>query len=139
MDTKIFILDSLCPVGHHGGMTPLEKDSSKGFNAEVAAVLRGERAIQRMTYEEIEERTGISRSTIIRVLNAKRMMDLSYLSSLCEALGLSIEKVIETASSRSKSKYGNPYGLKLITQSDMRLAAKNNPGPAADINEEDYL
>lgn len=117
-------------------MTPVEKDASRGFNAEVAAVLRGERAIQRVTYEDLEERTGISRSTIIRVLNAKRMLDLSYLAALCEALGLSMNEVIEKASERAQSEYGNIYGLDNKSDEFALAAKKRERGP--EPSEEDY-
>ena len=80
------------------GMNNNSNDRQLG--AAVVAVLRGERAAQRITYDELSERSGLDRSTVLRMLNNQRDLKMSQLSALCSALKLSVVDVMRQAQAR---------------------------------------
>lgn len=78
-------------------MTPIEMDPGKGLNGAIAGQLRAERSRARVTFDELHERTDVSRRTLIRLLNGERQISMAALESICEALGLSPSDVIASA------------------------------------------
>lgn len=59
------------------------------LSAAVAAQLRAERAAAQLTFDELAQRSGISRFTIMRLLNEHRTMDMSQFAAMCDGLDLS--------------------------------------------------
>ena len=68
----------------------------------VAAVLRGERAAQRITFDELAVRSDLDKSTVLRMLNNQRDMKMAQFSALCGALGVSSVDVMAAAEARVK-------------------------------------
>ena len=68
----------------------------------VAAVLRGERAAQRITFDELAVRSDLDKSTVLRMLNNQRDMKMAQFSALCGALGVSSVDVMAAAEERVK-------------------------------------
>ena len=58
--------------------------------AAFAAQLRAERAVANMSQDELAKRTGISKSTILRLEAGTRVMDTAQLGAICRALGITI-------------------------------------------------
>lgn len=58
--------------------------------AAFADQLRAERAVAGMSQDELAKRTGISKSTILRLEAGSRVMDTAQLGEICRALGISI-------------------------------------------------
>lgn len=80
-----------------------------------------------MSQRQLSEASGITRSTLSRIIGTNvQAADLNELESLCAALGVSPEMVVDDA---ARSLEQSPYGL----------AAKHDPGVGADINDEDYF
>ena len=81
-------------------MSPIDKDPNSGMNAALAATLRAERAAKRMTIDQLADRSGIPKRTLIRLINAERSLNIEHAVSLAEALDLPIEILIERAKAR---------------------------------------
>lgn len=88
------------PQGYDWGMTPIEKDPARGLNAAIAAELRAERAASRMSFDELAERTGISKRTLLRLLNGERAVTMAYLETICEELGVTMSAIAARAEAR---------------------------------------
>jgi transcriptional regulator with XRE-family HTH domain len=58
--------------------------------AAFAAQLRAERAVAGVSQDELARRTGISKSTILRLESGERVMDTAQLGAICRALGIAI-------------------------------------------------
>lgn len=82
------------------GMSPLEKRPDSGLNAAVAAVLRGRKAEERLTNQELAERAGIPVVSVQRYLDAKRPIPVSVLLALAEAMGTTPAHVVDAAAER---------------------------------------
>lgn len=78
-------------------MTPIEMDHGKGLNGAIAGELRAERSRKRVTFDELHERTDISRRSLIRLLNGERAINMASLESICRALKVSPSDVIARA------------------------------------------
>jgi len=72
----------------------------KGWNGAVAAVLRGERAAQAMTIEELADRASIPAVSVQRFLAARRAMSIEVMASLAGALRMDMAEVITLAQQR---------------------------------------
>lgn len=70
------------------------------FNDAVAAQLRAERAIARITIDELVARTGISKSSILRYLNGDRDITLNTVATIAKAIGVPHLSVLAAAESR---------------------------------------
>lgn len=85
-------------------MTPIEKDPTKGLNAAVAAVLNGERAAQGMTFDDLAQHSGLSKSTLLRLLGSnlekRRDIDVAQLAAIAFALALDPTDVFADAVAR---------------------------------------
>ncbi|WP_082628257.1 helix-turn-helix domain-containing protein [Actinobaculum massiliense] len=82
---------------------PINNDPQSGLNGAVAAELRAEKAIQQTTFDDLAHQTGISKRTLIRILNADRIITTAYLESLCTALGITPIDIIARATKRMGS------------------------------------
>ena len=83
-------------------MSPLNKDPSTGMNVALAATLRAERAVKRMTIDNLASQSGIPKRTLIRLLLAERTINVEHLNSLADALQVPIATLIEWAGWRLK-------------------------------------
>lgn len=90
-------------VWHYGCMVAISKDPAEGLNGAVAAELRAERAAQRMTVDTLVARSGVSRSTLLRVLNAERAIAVESLQDIARALGVASSTLVRRAERRLES------------------------------------
>ena len=81
-------------------MSTIDRNPSEGLNAAVAAELRRERAAQQVTIDTLVERTGLSRSTILNTLNAKRLLGVEAVAAIATALGVSVTAIFSRAETR---------------------------------------
>lgn len=56
------------------------------FNAAVAAELRAQRGRVRVTFDQLAERTGLAKTTVLNYLNGKRDIPMDAFADLCRAL-----------------------------------------------------
>ena len=80
----------------------MNTDKNTQLGEAVAAVLRGERAAQRITFDELALRSDLDKSTVLRMLNNQRDMKMAQFSALCGALGVSSVDVMAAAEERVK-------------------------------------
>lgn len=92
-----------------GGMSPIELDHGRGLNGAIAGELRAERARRRVTFDALATRSGISKRTLIRMLNGERAINMASLEAICEVLGAPPSRIIVAAQTRleeAMSDYG---------------------------------
>lgn len=70
--------------------------------AAFAAQMRAERAVAGMSQDELASRTGISKSTILRLESGARVMDTAQLGAICRALGISLTTFATRAEERMR-------------------------------------
>ena len=80
----------------------MNTDKNAQLGEAVAAVLRGERAAQRITFDELAVRSDLDKSTVLRMLNNQRDMKMAQFAALCGALGVSAVDVMAAAEARVK-------------------------------------
>jgi hypothetical protein len=93
MVTLVFICNT-------GVMVNIAKDPAKGLNAAVAAELRAERVAQEVTFDALTERVSLSKSTLLLLLNARRLISIEALVEIADALGVSVLEIVERAERR---------------------------------------
>ena len=81
-------------------MSTIDRNPSEGLNAAVAAELRRERAAQQVTIDTLVARTGLSRSTVLNTLNAKRLLGVEGVASIAQALEVSVTTIFGRAEGR---------------------------------------
>jgi transcriptional regulator with XRE-family HTH domain len=67
------------------------------FNMAVASELRAQRARVQITFDELAERTGLAKNTVLNYLNGKRAIPMPAFAELCRALDISQRVIFETA------------------------------------------
>lgn len=67
------------------------------YTKRVAELLREHHKASGLSYDVIAERSGLSRPTVERVLNAKRPITISYLNSLGKVLGFEPSELLNRA------------------------------------------
>jgi transcriptional regulator with XRE-family HTH domain len=67
------------------------------LNEAIAAELRMERARARLTFRELSEASGVSRSTLSKMLNGEAGMDIPHLQAVCAVFGVSLRDAIGRA------------------------------------------
>lgn len=67
------------------------------YSQAVAAILRRNYEQGGYTYDELVELTGISKATVVRVINGKREATAYYLHKLCEVYGITPGSVLDEA------------------------------------------
>ncbi|MGO5193210.1 helix-turn-helix domain-containing protein [Bifidobacterium boum] len=100
-------------------VTPVEKDPSRGLNALVAATVRAERAARRITVSRPAEMSGMSKRTLVRLLNGERGFDVAQLDAVAVALGLTSVDIVTRAEARAAD----------IDPSNYDLAANHDTDP----------
>lgn len=83
-----------------GVMVNIAKDPAKGLNAAVAAELRAERVAQEITFDDLTERVTLSKSTLLLLFNARRLITIEALVEVAGALGVSVLEIVERAERR---------------------------------------
>lgn len=81
-------------------MSTIDRNPSEGLNAAVAAELRRERAAQQVTIDTLVARTGLSRSTVLNTLNAKRLLGVEAVAAIAKVLGVSVTTIFARAEGR---------------------------------------
>lgn len=81
-------------------MSPVEKNHAAGWNAAVAAQIRAERAAAGLTLDQLAEKSGIPKRTLIRLINAERAIDVAHLAAVAEVFDLSLAELLDRARSR---------------------------------------
>ena len=81
-------------------MVNIDKDPTKGLNAAVAAELRAERVAQEVTFDALTERVSLSKSTLLLLFNARRLISIEALVEIADALGVSVLEIVERAERR---------------------------------------
>ncbi len=81
-------------------MSTIDRNPSEGLNADVAAELRRERAAQQVTIDTLVARTGLSRSTVLNTLNAKRLLGVEAVAAIAQALEVSVTTIFARAEGR---------------------------------------
>jgi DNA-binding XRE family transcriptional regulator len=69
----------------------------------VADQLRAERAIAKMTVEELSRKSGVSKRSLEAILTGKRTADVIQLDSICRALGVPLLDLFMRAEERLRS------------------------------------
>jgi len=81
-------------------MSTIDRNPSEGLNAAVAAELRRERAAQQVTIDTLVARTGLSRSTVLNTLNAKRLLGVEAVAAIAQVLEVSVTTIFSRAEVR---------------------------------------
>lgn len=68
--------------------TMVHDELAQQVNAAVAAELSDQRESRGITYKELVEDTGLSRSHLDRILKGKIAIEIGELVQICEALGI---------------------------------------------------
>lgn len=61
-------------------------DYGDKFNQAIAAELRAQRARKQFTLDQLAEKTGLSKATVLRYLNGQRQIPMDAFGELCLAL-----------------------------------------------------
>jgi DNA-binding XRE family transcriptional regulator len=70
------------------------------FSLMVAAQVRAERAAARLTGAKMIEKTGLSRSTYLRIENGTRIADAVEIGQICSALGMPVSEFFHRVEAR---------------------------------------
>lgn len=89
-------------------MVNIAKDPAIGLNGAVAAELRPERAAKGITFDALTERVSLSKSTLLLLFNARRLISLEALVEITSALGISVIEIIERAENRLEREPSEP-------------------------------
>ncbi|MSS85004.1 helix-turn-helix transcriptional regulator [Actinomycetaceae bacterium WB03_NA08] len=81
-------------------MTPLDNDPASGMNAAIAAELRAERSAQQITFDDLAQRTEISKQTLLRIFNGKRAVTMAYLEAICVEFNVAMSDIMQRAERR---------------------------------------
>lgn len=71
-----------------------------GLDLAVAAVLRGEKHAQRLTNQDISDRSGIPVVSVQRYLDDKRPLKVGILAALAGAVGMTPGELVDAAATR---------------------------------------
>lgn len=78
-------------------MTPKNSAPLLSLGKEVAKSLNAQRAYVGMTQMQLSEKSGISQSQLSKQLRGIRAINIDELDAICEALGVSMESILESA------------------------------------------
>lgn len=67
------------------------------FNAAVAAELRAQRARARVTFDDLADGAGISKSAALNYLNGKRDIPMPIFAEICRTLGVTRREIFDAA------------------------------------------
>ena len=67
------------------------------YSQAVAAIFRQHYEASGLSYSTLADQTGLSRSTVVRVINGKREATAYYLHKLCEVFNISPGEVLDEA------------------------------------------
>lgn len=78
-------------------MTPKNSAPLLSLGKAVAKSLNAQRAYVGMTQMQLSEKSGISQSQLSKQLRGIRAINIDELDAICEALGVSMESILESA------------------------------------------
>lgn len=81
-------------------MADKKPDAPGSLTRAIAAELRAEMAVQKMSRPRMAEKTGIGNRSLQRYLNAQRAFDLDQLDLMAEALGTTTPAIAAAAEAR---------------------------------------
>lgn len=89
----------ICGSAQHGTRVPSMgiEQSGNELNAAFARILRRHKADQRLTYDQIAERTGLSPRQVKRIFNDERVMDTDELVKSAAALKVTVSEIVNEA------------------------------------------
>lgn len=67
------------------------------FSNAVAGELRAQRARVKITFDQLTERTGMAKTTVLNYLNGRRDIPIPAFIALCEALSVSPGDIFDAA------------------------------------------
>lgn len=83
-------------------MTRVENEMDD-YTLAIAGILRKAAADSGLTYDQISERSGLSRPTVARVLTGQRDITTRYLRALCRVFDLNPSRVLDEADEANAS------------------------------------
>ena len=69
----------------------------------VAAQIRAERAAAGMTQQQVMDRSGLPKSTYLRMESGERVADVGQLAAFCAAVGIPVSALMQRAEDRLSS------------------------------------
>jgi plasmid maintenance system antidote protein VapI len=78
-------------------MFSMDNAQTSDYGKAVAEVLRQKYEASRLSYTAISEKSGLPRSTVVRVINGQREATAFYLHKLCEVFGITPGSVLDAA------------------------------------------
>lgn len=91
-------------------MATNSRDTASQVLAAVAEQLRSEAARQRVSLRDLSRRSGIPYPTVQKSLAGRRMIDISELARLCQALGVSPAELFSRIKPESEEGGGEEAG-----------------------------
>lgn len=84
----------------------MHDEYARQLNAATAAELSDQRQQRGVSYDALIAETGLSKSTLNRIFNAKKSIDLEELVALTSSLGVDPAVVIRNAQKRARGTAG---------------------------------
>lgn len=75
----------------------MDNTSGDAYSQAVAAILRRNYELSGLSYSTLAEKTGLSRPTVVRVINGQREATAFYLHKLCEEFNITPGSVLDEA------------------------------------------
>jgi transcriptional regulator with XRE-family HTH domain len=72
----------------------------------IGAAVRGERARLHLSQADLAERLGMSTSSVARLERAERIIGVTELPELCEALGVTLDRLLQDADPADLARLG---------------------------------
>jgi transcriptional regulator with XRE-family HTH domain len=79
---------------------------SESLESIIRSAIRGERTRQGMTQQELGDRLGVSRQVIWTMENGPRAVTLAETPALCEALGITLDRLLIDAPAGARRALG---------------------------------
>lgn len=99
----------------------------------VAIELKNAQRRKEFTWTAIEEATGITHATMMRMINGQTDIPINRLMLICEAAGISVTEVIEDATRHA------PYKLHdLLTDHSVSPTVSDGPASVTSIQQQDW-
>lgn len=107
-------------------VTHVEESPDRGLNAALSRVLRGEVRAAGFSYDSLAEATGLSKSTVNRLLkeNPTRHLDVTVVYAICRTIGVDPTEVWERAVLRANQGGQTPQEQATEIVRDARARAR---------------
>lgn len=120
----------------------MDTNPGNGLNDALAAELRAERGAKQISMDALADRSGLARSSVLRYLNAQRVIPIDALDALAVALGVTPRELVHRAEARRDRAAANVGGasdaavLDLASETHSRRESHTNMALAAQDDEE---